>query len=530
MASTREEIDFDRAYVRAHGLYGFEKLAWHIVCPGEKFTEGKHVEQVCLHTEAALLGLIRKLIIEVPPGSTKSVSVAVMANAYSWGPLNRPQQKFLYTAYDPDLATRDAKKTQDLIQSEWFQERWPLELSGTAQVKYYTNVKGGFRRSCGIEGGITGRHPDVVVVDDPTNAKNAIGNAALMKTSLLRVQKVWGGVLGSRGADPKTVVQIIIMQRLHDEDLAGYLQSQAKDGGPKFCVLRLPMAFEAADPCWTKLDDGTPFGGDWRTEDGELLCEARWDLPTLEERKKELGNEYSAQYQQRPASAQGQIFQRIWFRYWSPDLVRAAGADPYTGAGFDLLICSWDFTFKDTFGSDFVCGQVWGKLGPNYLMLERIYRRMNFPNSLTSISSQLRRWPLIGAKLVEDKANGPAIISSLQLTIPGLIPVEPKGSKVARANAVSYLHRSGNVYYPPEFRTDTGDESHVECMAKFPLAKHDDSVDAETQALAYFQESTNQLYEALAAQQRAAVLPGAPPASLQAAPSVFDALRAGIPR
>lgn len=505
MTSTQEDIDFDRAYVGKHGLYGFVKLTWSQVCPGEKFADGPHIAQIANHLEAAAHGLIRRLMINVPPGSTKSLLTSVFWPAFTWGPLDMASKKWLFTSFDGELATRDANRSRDLIESTWYQERWPnVNLSGAAQSTYYTNDHGGFRRSVAITGNITGRHPDITVVDDPTNAKNALLNQAVMKTELKKTQAIWKGVIVNRRADPNTNVQVIIMQRLHDADLAGFLQDEAKqEGGTEWTVLRLPMHYEADVPCITYLDNGARFGGDWRTREGEPLCPARWSEEATRDLQRAMGNEWSAQYQQRPANAQGQIFKRAWFRYWNADELRRRGANPYTGEGFDNLICSWDFTFKSSMGSDFVCGQVWAKLVADYFMLERVYKRMNFPNSLTAIEAMIRRWPTMGAKVVEDKANGPAIIASLERKVSGLVPWPNSRGKIANANAVSYLHRSGNVWYPPEFEHATGDEAHVECMAKFPLAKHDDSVDAETQALAYLEENRNALFEALAAQQRA---------------------------
>jgi predicted phage terminase large subunit-like protein len=303
-----------------------------------------------------------------------------------------------------------------------------------------------------------------------------------------------------RAADPKTNVQILIMQRLHDSDLAGYLQDQK--GGMPWTVLRLPMYFEAEYPCVTFLDNGERFGGDWRTVEGEPLCPARWDEAWLLDKRAALGDDWSAQYQQRPSSVAGQIFQRSWFKFWTIDGLRELGANPVTGVGFEDLACSWDFAFKETRGSDFVCGQVWGKLGPNFYLLERVYQKMNFPTSLTAIKAQRRRWPGICATLIEDKANGPAIISSLEAQVPGIIPINPTGGKPARASAVSPLHRAGNVWYPPDYEFDKSNTSHVENMAGFPFAKHDDSVDAETQMLAYWIANQNQLFAAYAAQRR----------------------------
>jgi predicted phage terminase large subunit-like protein len=504
----QEDIDFDRAYVKAFGLYGFLKVAWHLLEPGTPFVDGPHIEQICNHLEAVSHGLIKRLIINVPPGSSKSVCTAVAWPAWDWGPNKKATRKWLYTSFDPGLSSRDSLKALELINSEWYQDRWPVDILDRAKTDYRTS-KRGFRRSVGTKGKITGRHPDIQVVDDPMKASDSQGNAAIKKTELVNVQNWWTGTMASRGADPKKVARVIIMQRLHDDDLAGFVLEQAKHGGEAYVHLRLPMEYEAAYPCITYMDPqpsndnggahGPRLGGDWRTQEGELLCPERWDRAVVEQKKRELNTEYSAQYQQRPSNIAGQIFKKAWLKFWDYDTLRALGCDPRTGKGFDEVACSWDFTFKDTQGSDFVCGQVWGRLGPNYYLLERVYKRMNFPNSLTSIEAMLRRWPLIGPKVVEDKANGPAIISTLERKVSGLIAVSPEGSKVTRANAVSYLHRAGNVWYMPEMEGELGDEAHVQCITKFPLAKYDDSVDAETQMLLYWESNKNALFAALEA-------------------------------
>jgi predicted phage terminase large subunit-like protein len=140
---------------------------------------------------------------------------------------------------------------------------------------------------------------------------------------------------------------------------------------------------------------------------------------------------------------------------------------------------------------------VWARKGADFYLVDRVYERLNFPNTLVAFQAQLRRFPQIGPKLIEDKANGPAVISTLERKIPGLVAVTPEGGKIARANAISYLHRAGNVYYPAEFEHDVRDTSHVLNMIGFPHARHDDSVDAETQMLTYWAAQHNALIETL---------------------------------
>lgn len=492
MPSSPEDIAFDRAYVQAYGLYGFLKLAWPRLRPGIPFVDGPHIRQVCNHLEAASLGLITRLVINVPPGTGKSITAGVCWPAYTWGPMGMPEKKWIFAGYSPALSGRDAREARELIESEWYQERWPVQILDRADTDY-RNAKRGWRFSTSIRGPVTGRHADIQVVDDPIKPIQASGAAAITGHELEFVKSWWGGTMSTRMANPKTCVRVIIMQRLHEEDLAGHCLESGE-----YVHLCLPMRFDPEHVC------RTGFGGDWRTHEGELLCPERFGEKEVLGLERDLGVFASAQLDQRPARAGGQIFHEAWLRYWTADMF-PVGVNPLTGEGFDELVSSWDFTFKDTLGSDFVCGQVWARLGADLFMLDRIYERLNLPNSLTAIQAQCRRWPHIGAKLVEDKANGPAVIATLERKIPGLIAREPLGSKVTRANAVSYMHRAGNIYYRPidlAERKAKIPNGHVKAIVGFPLAKFDDTVDSETQALAYFEEQHNTLFAAIEAMNK----------------------------
>ncbi len=151
-------------------------------------------------------------------------------------------------------------------------------------------------------------------------------------------------------------------------------------------------------------------------------------------------------------------------------------------ADFDQVLQSWDAAFKDTASSDFVVGQVWGRKGANIYLLDQVRDRMDFPATLNAIRALSNKWPESSAKLVEDKANGPAVIAMLKNTIPGLIAIEPRGSKEARASAVSPFIEAGNVYLPSSALAYYVNDFVEEC-ASFPKGAHDDQVDAMTQAL-----------------------------------------------
>ena len=204
---------------------------------------------------------------------------------------------------------------------------------------------------------------------------------------------------------------------------------------------------------------------------------------------------YAGQYQQRPSPADGGIFKKQWFRFWRPahiDLppvaVRLAdgslGSVPAVAVPgqFDTMIQSWDMAFKDNAGSDFVVGQVWGAKGSDRFLLDQTRARLDMPATKEAVRLLSERWPRAGAKLVEDKANGPAVIQELRHQLPGLIEVKPEGGKVARAHAVSPMVEAGNVYLPHPMLVPWV-EALLEEMAAFPNGRHDDQVDAMTQAL-----------------------------------------------
>lgn len=490
--SEAESVDFDRAYVKQWGLYGFVRLAWPLLEPAKPFADNWHLEEVCNHFEAVSHGLVTRLLVNVPPGTGKSISASVCWCAWTWTVY--PEKKFIFVTYSPGLSTRDARKCRELIESDWYRRRWPnVQLLDRADNDY-RNSKGGWRFSTAIRGEVTGRHADIQCVDDPIKAQLTQGNAAITRTEIDYVNNFWDGTMPTRMADPKTSARAIIMQRLHDDDLSGHVLQTGE-----YEHLCLPMRFEPARASRTKI------GGDRRTQDGELLHEARYGEAEVAKLERDLNVYADGQLQQRPGKAGGNIFRREWLRFWGADGRPLPDGCTPDGDGFDEVIVSWDMTFKDAMGSDMVCGSVYARKEADIFLLARVCRRLSFANTVLAFVAQVRRFPQAGAKLIEDKANGPAVISTLQRKVPGLIAVPVQGSKLARANAVSYLHQAGNVYYPspklgPQYSwvsAPASEGGHIESMVGFPLARFDDPVDAETQALRYLSERHNALFDAL---------------------------------
>jgi predicted phage terminase large subunit-like protein len=461
-------------------LRTFVEHAWSIAEPGVSFVPGWHVDAICEHLEAVTRGQIRNLLITVPPRHTKSYLVSVFWPCWEW--IDHPERRWLFSSYAESLAIRDSVKSRRLIQTPWYRTNWPhVELlAGQSEKRRYEILGGGYRIAAGVGGSITGEGGDRVMADDPNNV-----NEAESDTVRRGVIDWWDTVMSTRLNDPKTSAKVIIMQRCHQADLAGHVLEQ---GGYEH--LSLPARYEGEKRA-------TSIGwSDPRSEPGELLWPARFGEKEIADLERALGSYAAAgQLQQRPSPAEGGMLKRHWWRYWRPASVTlppvpvkmpdgsiaSVEAVPLP-ARLDVEIQSWDMAFKDLASCDFVVGQAWGALGADRFALDQVRDRLDFPATLQAVRAFSAKWPWAVAKLVEDKANGPAVIAMLQHEIAGLIPVEPQGGKQARAAAVSPQIEAGNVYLPhPSLAPWV--EGFIEECATFPNGKHDDQVDTATQAL-----------------------------------------------
>ena len=263
--------------------------------------------------------------------------------------------------------------------------------------------------------------------------------------------------------------------RWHEFDLAGRLVEDDASAGWK--VLNIPAQADH-DPAKGETD---PLG----REPGEFMVSARGrTLTQWEQRKRTAGSRtWNALYQGRPSPAEGGVFKRDWWREYTQPLwlVRDDGTCVTTNPG-DQVIISADFAFKDTAASDYVAIGVWLRRGPNAYLLDQVHDRLDFLASMRARRGLVAKWPQAGLKLVEDKANGTAIINTLSRSIPGIVPEVPRGGKTERANAVVPFVEAGNVWLPAaEIAPWVGD--FIEEHAAFPTGKHDDQVDATSQAL-----------------------------------------------
>ncbi len=244
--------------------------------------------------------------------------------------------------------------------------------------------------------------------------------------------------------------------------------------------LNLPLHFDPLREC------RTCWGGDRRTTEGELLWPEHLNEEIFARVRDALGSQHcAAQYEQNPSSDTAGVIHRSWLRQrWT---VLPPGG---------RYIQSWDMTFKETTDGSFVVGQVWYALGSRFYLVDQVRARADFPTTCQMLQSLSAKWPQSSAKLVEDKANGPAVIDALKRRVTGLIAQAPDGSKDARLAAVSPLFEAGNVFLPDP-ATHPWVHDFVEELAAAAPA-HDDQRDACAQALRYLHGKSTRLVEAMA--------------------------------
>jgi predicted phage terminase large subunit-like protein len=277
----------------------------------------------------------------------------------------------------------------------------------------------------------------------------------------------WDGTMLTRGNSGTATGQVpaarvIVGQRIHERDLPGHLINEGD-----WELLCLPGEYEP------KTARSTAILGfrDPRTKPGELLWPERFGPADFSQFKKMGSYRYAAQFQQSPAPAGGGLVKRSWWQYYD------AASLPQD---FDTIVQSWDLAFKDADTSDYVVGQVWAKKDGRFYLLDMVRDRLDFPATVRAFQAWAVKWESARAKYVEDKANGPAIIAQLKKSVPGLIAVEPKGSKEARVSAISPFIEAGNVFLP---RNAAWLEDFLGEWTSFPKGEHDDTVDAGSQAL-----------------------------------------------
>ena len=416
-------------------------------------------------------GECERVMVSMPPQEGKSQRISI------WFPLwmlhRNPNLRIAIVSNDFSLARGFGEAIRDTLSAN---PQLGLTLSPSTQAKHEFRLLGyrGGVVCVGIGGSLTGKPADLLIIDDPYKDEKQADSKAWRQT----VRKFWQAVALLRLAPGAPAV--IVQTRWRQDDLSGWLQTEFAEEWE-----RLNIAAQAVDPMKLPEDDvdyGKPDVLDRKP--GEYMISARNRTERDWTKKaREVGSRvWTAMYQGRPSPAEGGILKRDWWRrYEVPQWIERADGSRWATA-YDELLMSWDLAFKDTEDSDFVVGQVWLRRGADAYLLEQVRGQWDFVETCRQFEDLVARWPQAVLKLVEDKANGPAVIAALNRKIPGIVPIEPDGGKEARASAIAPLVEAGNVWLPAA-KLAPWAGGLIEEAAGFPTATNDDQVDALTQAL-----------------------------------------------
>lgn len=462
-------------------LADFAIQAWHILEPATELKWGWAMEAICEHLEAVTRGEIKRLLMNVPPGSMKSLLTNVMWPAWEWGPKRMASKRFLSTAHKQDLAVRDNLKCRRLITSEWYQSRWPLALVGDQNAKTkFENAETGFREAMAFTS-MTGSRGDRVTLDDPLSVDDATSEAAL-----LAAETTFREALPTRVNNDDSAI-VVIMQRLHEKDTSGIILAERLP----YVHLMLPMRFEPSRRCVT------PIFEDPRKTEGELMFPERFTEATVNELEKTLGDYATAgQLQQRPSPAGGGILKINHFQLWP------ANQDLPV---IEYVVQSVDPAFTEKTTGDPTAFTSWGifshKGKRGALLLDVWAEHLGYPQLRSKLVEEWhtvygktdgRKGKKADALLIEQKASGQSLIQDLrQANLPAL-PYLPTTDKVSRAHQAAPILEL-DILWIPESRNDPGKpvtwaRAFLKELEQFPNAEHDDMVDSFTQSMIYLRD------------------------------------------
>ncbi len=465
-----EAEDADREREACQSLAEFIRRAWHAIEPGQPYVHGWHIDAICDHLEAISRGDLNRLLINIPPGTMKSLAVGVFWPAWEWGPLGRPATRVVAASHAQDLAIRDNLRTRRLVASDWYRRLWGASVVPTrdqnAKVKF-ENTATGFRQAAAA-GSITGVRGDRVIIDDPLSVDHAHSEAHREAVASWFLEAV-----PTRLNNPDASAIVVVMQRLHERDVSGVILS--RDLGYEH--LCLPMEFEPERACRTSIGFVDP-----RTTPGQLLFPARFPAHVVERDKRVMGAYATAgQFQQRPVPREGGLFKRAWF-------VPAPAAPAVA-----RRVRSWDLAGtqkKAGNNPDWTVGLRLSRDDQGVFYVEGVERMRESP---ARVEAAIRLAAMtdgtgVSVTVPQDPGQaGKAQAGTLVKMLAGwdVHAQQPTGDKETRARPAAAQAEAGNVriIITGDPARDAWVEPFLEEVSAFPNAAHDDQVDAFADAL-----------------------------------------------
>jgi len=453
-------------FILRRDLMSFIERSFYELNPGKKLIPNAHIEVLASMLERCRKGEIKRLIVTLPPRSLKSHTVSVAFVA--WLLAHDPTAQIICVSYNQNLAEKHSRDTRTLMTRPFYQQHSPgTQLSSEKQsVDDFMTTQQGFRMATSIEGPLTGRGGDFIIIDDPIKPEDAMSKANLKK-----VNEWYNNTLLSRLNNKLTGCIIIVMQRLHQDDLVGHVLAQED-----WTVLSFPAIAETE----TVHRIESPLGKrEYRRSVGDILDPQRESRVSLENTRQYIGTyNFMCQYQQNPIPIGGAMVEPDWFKYYQ-------NTAPLPK--FAFILQSWDTANKSGELNDYSVCTTWGVFNGDYYLLDVYRQRVNFPELKRAVKDQVAKFRS-NEIVIEDKASGTQLIQDLKLegayNIKPYAP-PPSTDKIMRLHAQTAIFESGRVILPNEAPWLT---EYVRELTSFPGSKYDDQVDSTTQALDYLQK------------------------------------------
>jgi predicted phage terminase large subunit-like protein len=453
MHLTEADLDAAERELCRRSLAAFARRAWKVLEPAAELKWGWALDAICLHLEAVTDGRIKRLLMNVPPGSMKSLLTGVIWPAWEWGPRDLPEMRFVGTAHEETLAIRDSRRCRDLIKSDWYQKLWPLALASDLDGKReFGNVKKGIRQARAFTS-MTGVRGDRIILDDPISADNANSDAKLEAARLAFTETLPTRVNNSDSAI------IVIMQRLNEKDVSGVIL----DMGLPYVHLCIPMRFDPKNRCATEIGWSDP-----RTVEGELMFPERFSEEDVTALEKTLGSYGAAgQLQQKPSPRGGGIIKTEWFKYYTAT-PRIEWANVYV-----------DTAQKTGEENDYSVLELWGRTFDGQgVLLDLLRGKWESPELLVHARAfwikhrDGKHKPR--SMRVEDKVSGTGLIQTLRREGIPVIAIQRNKDKISRGHDSAPFIESGNVLLPIDAAWLSDFLAEAE---SFPNGAHDDQLD-----------------------------------------------------
>jgi predicted phage terminase large subunit-like protein len=426
------------------------------LCPGQDYERSWHIDAIAHQLERVRRGEITRLIINMPPRSLKSITSSVALPAFALG--LDPTRRFICVSYSAELAKKHSNDFRAVVESPWYRALFPGMRIGQkdSEIEIETTARGS-RLATSVGGTLTGRGGQIIIIDDPLKPDDAYSEAKRNGANEWYIN-----TLLSRLDDKRTGAIVIVMQRVHMDDLTGFVLSLSDE----WEVLNLPAIAE--------VDEDIPISATetYPRKAGEALSPLREPLPVLENLKRQLGSDaFSAQYQQMPVPPGGAMIKRDWIQRYT---------DLPSEYGRSFILQSWDTASKGGPENDFSVCTTWLVTRNRRWYLLHVWRkRVDYPELKAAVRNLAARHSARRV-LVEDAGAGTSLVQELRGEVDGILAVKPDRDKITRMSVVSAKFESGLVFFPE--RGPWLADLEAELFA-FPGSRHDDQCDSVSQAL-----------------------------------------------